>query len=206
MNKLFFLCLQILVLGCSNNEIRTKEIPTIVSDTSIVTARDKEIMKVFYREKENATLDSISKYNLYNPCKEGINILYSIYAPRKLYDRNLEKDITIGECDIRVLSFKSMSPFTKRVMFEIFTKDSLPLNSDRIFDNVGVFIYAFDIDITKGKILYGLLESDTESKIELENLMKLAKKERGSDAFKRYLKQYNNALSQKCLNAFQHKL
>lgn len=154
--SVFYITLIILfVTSCqsnANNKKNSKNDEVLQSDDSL--KQQSSVINQYYL-KEKSARDSINKYQLdsiYNRCLE---LLYGIYGKEKIADLTKKKSTTIGECDIRLYRFQYKSPHLRRIDFEIFWNDSLPVNAEFNFGSIGKMITSFTVDIGKKKIING---------------------------------------------------
>jgi hypothetical protein len=106
-----------------------------------------------YRLKEKFTWDSIKYFELDSVVAECLKLLYVGYGKEKVIDSDSKQEITIGECDIRLHQFKYLGPFLRRFDFEVFFKDSLPVNALFTFDKLGSMNNSFTVDVKKKEII-----------------------------------------------------
>src|SRR5215813_5820200 len=116
--------------GDAPNE--TKDNDTGVSTNANSIQRQSIINRYYAREK--SARDSITKYQLDSIYDRCLRLLYGIYGKEKITDITTKRSTTVGESDIRLYGFKYETPIIRRIDFEVFWNDSLPINATYSFD------------------------------------------------------------------------
>lgn len=190
--KQFLLVILIFQVACDQKG------PRVVTENKINNIDTNKINTLLinsYRSEELRSLDSIHYYDLDSIYHTAINFLYSIYGDQNLPEINTNRSITVGESDIRVIDFTFLSKSKRRLTFDIFWPDSLPVLSQRTFDKLGSMIYCFEIDIVNKKILSGL--TSAEGKVPELDINNLAKARVESEEFKKYIAMFSSKLNKK---------
>ena len=141
-----------LLLGCNyGNTPITKTVRKDSVNNPAPDSTQAMVIKAFNHDEHQA-LDSIKKYNLdsiYNRC---LSLLYVIYGNENLSDKRILKNATIGECNIRLINFKSISKRRCLINYLVFVNDSIPCDPILLVEN-GRTPFGFIIDTIDKEIV-----------------------------------------------------
>jgi hypothetical protein len=176
--------LTFLLTGCQNN---TNKLDGPINNTGTVEINDSTDKKAvaYWRHQEKLAMDSITSYKIDSVANLCTILLYGIYGQERIFDVERKKNITIGETDIRITKFAYQSTEKRVLWFWLFDKDSLPINSDLIFEDHGAAMFFFEVDVKAKKLVSALTGSG--SKMAIEYFRDLFNSKIKSDQFRHYI-------------------
>jgi|JRYE01.1.fsa_nt_gb hypothetical protein len=182
-------------VSCRSNTDKRSQRLSIEQSQKNDTSEIRKFKKRLYRDYEKTCLDSVKIYNINSAYQAGIESLYKIYGNSILTEITSQKLFSIGELDIRPLKFKYVNQKERMLSVELFTKDSLPINGDKTFEELGSMIYAFTININSKKINSGV--SVSGGRMSWEDIEKLANTTFNSKKYQLYVDTNFNNLNEK---------
>ena len=181
--------------SCNSKPDNSNTTSEIKTTQGVDTLKDKSGTIERYYLSEKAALDSIKEYKIDSLYKICLKMLYVIYGKEKIFDKTLSKSSTIGECDIRLYSFNYASAHSRRIDFEIFWRDSLPVNAQFSFNSLGDMMTSFSIDIDKKILINSSIGGVLIMPI--DSFKGLYVKTLQDKEFKRYLEEYKSRINPK---------
>ncbi|MDP4265293.1 MAG: hypothetical protein Q8941_22395 [Bacteroidota bacterium] len=192
MMKLFLLTLTVFFISCVNSSKKSEKesVDGKLSEDSLA-ARSRAIR--YFKDCESSSLDSVRKYRIDSLNEKCKNILYVLYGTDSLSGIHVNKPITIGECNIRLMGFKNISFEKKYLAYGLFFNDSMPVAWEYRSKTVDFMIHGFDIDLKKNKIGTARIDDYMYSKInEVESDYESIK---ASNKFKNYVLMFKDKLN-----------
>lgn len=177
----FFLVNIICNFSCHENKQSTNRgMDTI----SAIKNKMTEIAEI-YSEDERKCIDSVSFYKLDSINLICLKYLYVLYGNELIANPSTGKKISIGECNIKLVYFKSRPLNIKLLGYHVFINGSLPAASP-IISSWGTIISGFYVNNENKEIINATDEGD-ETEIKIANLQKLYNSALNSPIFKNYI-------------------
>lgn len=189
----------IIWLSLSLNLSLSCNLPDSSSNESRKTSEDsiqviKQAVIDAFRTDEGKAMDSLNKYGLsivYDSC---LKYLYTIYGSESVKSSNLPDSTTIGESNIKLITFKDKSKQIKQLVYGVFISDSIP--TDFILKtSLGHMITSFDVDVYSKQLIEATQGEAVRIKVnDIERLSDSALK---SEDLKKYVKDHQASIHPK---------
>ena len=187
---LSFITLFIIGCGRSPNKFTNVETNSTTGYYDSLTTLSRVIKNS--NEKEKMSLDSVRKYRIDSLNSKCKNFLYTLYYNDTILNKDTDRKITVGECNIRLVNFKSKSSNVKSLSYNFFINDSIPITWQTGLEFYTNWINTFEVDIKSKEIL--LAKIAEHAYIKMNSINHSYDSIKGSVGFKEYLLKYKNRL------------